>query len=100
MGVDSKRGMSMRATRARLAAAVVAVGTAGSVLVAPGVASAHSGMTTVAVGLDNPRGLTFGPDGSLFVAEAGRGGAGPCITGPEGGTGWFGISGALTTLTA
>ena len=98
MGVDSKRGMSMRATRARLAAAVVAVGTAGSVLVAPGVASAHSGMTTVAVGLDNPRGLTFGPDGSLFVAEAGRGGAGPCITGPEGGTVCFGTSGAITKI--
>src|ERR671935_2431199 len=29
--------------------------------------------------LHNPRGLTFGPDGALYVAEAGTGGAGPCL---------------------
>jgi hypothetical protein len=31
-------------------------------------------VTVVASGLDGPRGLTFGPDGALYVAEAGRGG--------------------------
>jgi hypothetical protein len=30
---------------------------------------------TVMTGLDQPRGLTFGPDGALYIAEAGRGGA-------------------------
>jgi hypothetical protein len=31
-------------------------------------------VTTIASGLDNPRGLAFGPDGALYVAEAGHGG--------------------------
>jgi hypothetical protein len=31
-------------------------------------------VTLVASGLDGPRGLKFGPDGALYVAEAGRGG--------------------------
>src|ERR687897_2375103 len=34
---------------------------------------------TVMRGLNNPRGLAFGPNGALFVAEAGRGGSGPCF---------------------
>jgi DNA-binding beta-propeller fold protein YncE len=32
-------------------------------------------VTTAATGLTNPRGLAFGPDGQLYVAEAGSGGA-------------------------
>jgi hypothetical protein len=31
-------------------------------------------VTKIASGLDNPRGLAFGPDGALYVAEAGHGG--------------------------
>ncbi|MEP7147523.1 MAG: ScyD/ScyE family protein [Acidobacteriota bacterium] len=41
-------------------------------------------VSTVATGLNNPRGLSFGPDGALYVAEAGSGGPGPCGPGPEG----------------
>ena len=87
----------MRANRFRLAAVFVAAGTLCSLLVTPGVAQAHRGPVTVAGGLDNPRGLAFGPDGSLYVAEAGRGGAGPCFPGPEG-EACFGDSGAVTRI--
>jgi hypothetical protein len=36
-------------------------------------AAAQPQLTTVATGLNNPRGLTFGPGGRLYVAEAGLG---------------------------
>jgi hypothetical protein len=42
------------------------------------VPSAQSTVTVVMSGLDNPRGLALGPDGGLYVVEAGRGGDGPC----------------------
>lgn len=36
---------------------------------------AQSNVTVFAQGLNNPRGLKFGPDGNLYVAEGGEGGA-------------------------
>jgi hypothetical protein len=81
--VDARRG---HRTLLTLAVTVALVGAA----VAP--AQAHGGHghpapspTRVASGLDNPRQLSFGTAGDLYVAEAGAGGSGPCMTGPEGG---------------
>jgi hypothetical protein len=52
----------------------------------------------VASGLDNPRHLTFSPRGELYVAESGRGGAGPCAQHPGLGEFCFGFSGAITRI--
>ncbi|HUR97892.1 MAG TPA: ScyD/ScyE family protein [Pyrinomonadaceae bacterium] len=54
-------------------------------------------VTTIASGLNNPRGLNFAPDGALMIAEAGSGGAGPCGPGPEGDR-CFGRSGSITRI--
>jgi hypothetical protein len=40
--------------------------------------------TLIMSGLNNPRGLALGPDGGIYVAEAGTGGAGPCQIGSTG----------------
>ncbi len=53
---------------------------------------------TVMSGLVNPRGLAFGPDASLYVAEAGRGGDGPTIVAGSGEQQSYGSSGAITRL--
>jgi hypothetical protein len=59
--------------------------------------SATSEVTTVMRGLDNPRGLTFGPEGGLYVVEAGRGGSGPCPI-HRNQPMCYGATGALTRL--
>jgi len=53
----------------------------------------------VMCGLDNPRGLAFGADGALFVAEAGHGGA-PCGQAPMGtpALSCYGLTGAISRL--
>lgn len=56
------------------------------VFLVPGLAPviAQSPLLVVASGLDNPRGLAFGPDDALYVAEAGRGGTSTlCVPAPE-----------------
>jgi glucose/arabinose dehydrogenase len=61
-----------------------------------GNAAAQGSVTTVMGGLDNPRGLAFGPEGGLYVVEAGRGGS-TCV--PWRGTTFcHGSTGALTRL--
>lgn len=66
----------------------------------PGPARAGYVTTVLMTGLDSPRGLAFGPDGSLYVAEAGRGGppGSPTVLLGSGETARFGTTGALTRL--
>jgi hypothetical protein len=52
----------------------------------------------VATGLANPRGMAFGADGALYIAESGIGGEGPCAMGPEGEEECFGASGGVTRV--
>lgn len=72
-----------RRTRAVLAlvtaagAAVALVSAGAPALAAPG------DYEVVASGLDNPRQLSIGAGGTVYVAEAGRGGDGPCLANPE-----------------
>lgn len=64
---------------------------------------AQSTMLTIASGLDNPRGLNFGPDGALYVAEAGRGGTSTaCAPSPDPPpvSRCYGPTGAITRIVA
>jgi hypothetical protein len=70
--------MSVAPSRTLLGS-LVAVGVLVALVLAgtgPAASSALSpNVTVLASGLNNPRGLTFGPDGNLYVAEGGTGGA-------------------------
>lgn len=72
--------------RFRYVALVAALGVSGAIAGLQPVAAdeGNAETTVVATGLNNPRGLAWGPDDALYVAEAGKGGSGPCLSGPEG----------------
>jgi hypothetical protein len=76
--------------------------TAATLGLSPFVATALAQTPTVwATGLDNPRGLAFGPDGAIYVVEAGRGGTGTqCLPNVGGapGTRCYGPTGAITRV--
>ena len=80
--------MVFQRRRASAAVAVAGALVLGVALVAP-VAAAGPTIAVVASGLDNPRGISSGPDGRIVVAEAGRGGAG---------AGGFGLSGRIVEI--
>jgi hypothetical protein len=86
--LPSRAALALGATAALTALAAVPASAATAL-------TAASGPTVVASGLDNPRQLAVTASGDVYVAEAGRGGAGPCHAGPEGES-CFGTTGAVT----
>jgi hypothetical protein len=60
---------------------------------------ANPTLEVVASGLANPRGLNFGPEGGLYVAEAGTGGTAPCIVNSNNQFVCYGETGAITRIT-
>jgi sugar lactone lactonase YvrE len=84
----------------RLGAVLAAITVVTISVPAPTPLQARATLQVVAQGLNNPRGLNFGPEGGLYVAEAGNGGTGPCIV--IGGSplpACYGTTGAVTRLT-
>lgn len=67
-------------------------------LFVPMAAHAQNGFKVVASGLSNPHGLTFGSDGSLYIAEAGIGGDGASLKSGDGSIVSYGATGAVTRL--
>jgi hypothetical protein len=88
---------SLRTKRRVVPLAVAAAAMLALAIAAPG--GAQSTPQVVASGLDNPRHLTFSPDGELYVAEAGRGGSINCgVVHPALGPSCFGFTGAVTLV--
>lgn len=99
--IDTVAGQ--RARHALLTCGTVAALVAAAVGATAAPAGAHGDdrsakPTKVARGLDNPRQLTVTGRGEVYVAEAGLGGDGPCMPGPEGGEVCLGTSGAITKV--
>jgi hypothetical protein len=108
----ANRGDVMRTSLRRRPWLVAAAAGLVLVIAAPGSvapAEADPTVTPVMSGLDNPRGLAFGPKGALYVAEAGRGGYGLvdcsvsplplfCFTGSGGTIRSYGPTGAISRL--
>jgi sugar lactone lactonase YvrE len=86
-------GLSSRSSRRRGLIAAAALSAAACIAPATLLAGSPSAVTVVADGLNNPRNLAVGPDGAIYVAEAGK--AGP--TCPEKDT-CIGRSSAVTRI--
>lgn len=99
--IQRRRGSRDRSQgRSRLHAACSAL--VAAVLACPVAAGAATLRLDAVVmsGLASPRGLAFGPDGSLYVAEAGSGGNGTTITAGSGQQVSFGRTSGISRLQA
>ncbi len=77
--------------------AVPAVAAVAAAVAMPATAATYVS-SVVASGLNNPRGLAFGADGALYVAEGGTFNPGGPTTPVEGGLGSAGTSGSITRV--
>ncbi|HVU71492.1 MAG TPA: ScyD/ScyE family protein [Mycobacteriales bacterium] len=100
----------MRRTRSTVPVALLAVGLAGAgvaaaapakVLPQTGAPKVPRGLHVLARSLDNPRSVAVGPNGAVFVAEAGHGqaDANACQPDPDYATSCLGLTGAVTRIT-
>lgn len=90
MNTGGRHGPATR--RSIAAAALLLASTAGAQ------AATLAFKDVVMAGLANPRGLVVGPDGAVYVAEAGRGGSGPSIVDGAGETVFLGLSSAISRV--
>jgi hypothetical protein len=70
----TRRGIAMKIIR-RFFSTLTILLAMSSVVPLPAIAQTPNTFTVYAQGLQGPRGLRFGPDGFLYVAEAGTGGS-------------------------
>lgn len=87
---------SRRAVRVGALTAILAAG----LTIPTGAQAQEEPFDVVASGLDNPRHLTFSPNGTLYVVEAGAGGPRPgnCVDHPDLGNFCLGFTGAVTRV--
>ena len=85
-------------TRLAAVVCVLALGALSEAQLAVAQQSQSAEITVFADGLRNPRGLAFGTRHGLFVAEAGKGGNGPCAAHPILGEACVGRTGAVTRI--
>ncbi|MFL6108278.1 MAG: ScyD/ScyE family protein [Marmoricola sp.] len=90
--------ISARRRSATVAALTLGLGALAGAGLSPAAVADDGPGTVVAQGLDNPRLISFGPDGTLYVAESGTGGTSSCAEGPEGGSVCYGTTGAVTQV--
>jgi hypothetical protein len=81
-----------------LAIGLLATAVASAQPVGASAGAQNSNVEVIATGLRNPRGMDFGPDGALYVAQSGRGGRGPCILTSAGAMECLGSNGAILRI--